>query len=677
MSKQKMLQARDLIREKRFEEARAILQTVDHPTAEEWLRRLDKIDPPVQAEIPPPARVGRRSRRIYGFTLLAMIIVIAVVSVGVIVLSTNNTSAIGLERFFPEDTALYAAIRTDPDHLAILDDLAERFNFTTTTSAFSAWPRGVPVTITGAVDMTLQLAVPDMDFETGIRPWLGDMMAVGAFLLEEGEFGTAVVVEITDRAGAIAFVEQLLAAHPSPENYTQSTEGDYTVYVYHPPYGFDIAFMVNDEVLIYATHTLTSEFILEGFARTLADSTAYGEAMDLLPEDSYNAFAYINITSLADSVDPALWNTSPGQPQYVTDALLTIDAQQAFGLTWLDDRSVVVDVAQNVRDVSGLLELGLSLQGTGPVNRDFLANVPADAAIVIQGTDFKTLYELVVDMARINAEFQSGSDAGVNTTLLQIGMGLSMVGLNLQEDVIDWLTGDYALFLSYDAPAPGAPSIFTSRDFPDELVDPGVIQAGLVIEATDPAKARHVVDAVADFLTNMGLVATSREQIGGANAIVISIPQPNLSVPVEIVIGADDNVFVIATREAATAIFNGQGGFNNAPGYVEAQRYMLNNETTLWFVDSNVTNLLGDGILALGPYVGDVFRETIIALEGEDYVEESEQEQQQQMEERRVWLAEQQQAIRDAAAAFTAAAITTTGDADWDSVIRLVWIFAE
>ncbi len=46
MSKTKMLAAKELIDEKHYDEARAILRSVDHPKAVEWLEKLDKIDPP-------------------------------------------------------------------------------------------------------------------------------------------------------------------------------------------------------------------------------------------------------------------------------------------------------------------------------------------------------------------------------------------------------------------------------------------------------------------------------------------------------------------------------------------------------------------------------------------------------------------------------------------------------
>jgi uncharacterized protein YgiM (DUF1202 family) len=46
MSKQQMKKARELINQKRFDEARRILEKIDHPTAREWLARVNKLSPP-------------------------------------------------------------------------------------------------------------------------------------------------------------------------------------------------------------------------------------------------------------------------------------------------------------------------------------------------------------------------------------------------------------------------------------------------------------------------------------------------------------------------------------------------------------------------------------------------------------------------------------------------------
>lgn len=46
MSREAMLEAKELIKQKRYDEARFILKTVDHPTAQEWLAKIDQIAPP-------------------------------------------------------------------------------------------------------------------------------------------------------------------------------------------------------------------------------------------------------------------------------------------------------------------------------------------------------------------------------------------------------------------------------------------------------------------------------------------------------------------------------------------------------------------------------------------------------------------------------------------------------
>lgn len=46
MSKVKFAAARELIQEKHYDAARAVLQTVDDPTAHQWLQKLDRIAPP-------------------------------------------------------------------------------------------------------------------------------------------------------------------------------------------------------------------------------------------------------------------------------------------------------------------------------------------------------------------------------------------------------------------------------------------------------------------------------------------------------------------------------------------------------------------------------------------------------------------------------------------------------
>ena len=46
MSKSDLIYAKELIKEKRYDEARRILKKIDHPTAIKWLKKLDEIAPP-------------------------------------------------------------------------------------------------------------------------------------------------------------------------------------------------------------------------------------------------------------------------------------------------------------------------------------------------------------------------------------------------------------------------------------------------------------------------------------------------------------------------------------------------------------------------------------------------------------------------------------------------------
>lgn len=79
MSKAKFDAARELIQEKRYDEARVILQAISHPTARKWLAKLDTIAPPQRRQV----GVNRWllvSLALFGVALIS----IAVIVVGVV-----------------------------------------------------------------------------------------------------------------------------------------------------------------------------------------------------------------------------------------------------------------------------------------------------------------------------------------------------------------------------------------------------------------------------------------------------------------------------------------------------------------------------------------------------------------------------------------------------------------
>ncbi len=58
MATDKLQRAKDLIQVKRYDEARAVLKTVDHPTAQKWLQKLDEIAPARQTKRQAPSWIN-------------------------------------------------------------------------------------------------------------------------------------------------------------------------------------------------------------------------------------------------------------------------------------------------------------------------------------------------------------------------------------------------------------------------------------------------------------------------------------------------------------------------------------------------------------------------------------------------------------------------------------------
>lgn len=82
MAVDRLRQAGELIKARRFQDARAILVTVDHPKAKEWIARLDAMeieDPfPATPSRPMPVRAAPKRRLPRSVALLILLILLAV-----------------------------------------------------------------------------------------------------------------------------------------------------------------------------------------------------------------------------------------------------------------------------------------------------------------------------------------------------------------------------------------------------------------------------------------------------------------------------------------------------------------------------------------------------------------------------------------------------------------------
>src|SRR5690606_3532266 len=155
------------------------------------------------------------------------------------------------------------------------------------------------------------------------------------------------------------------------------------------------------------------------------------------------------------------------------------------------------------------------------------------------------------------------------------------------------------------------------------------IDAGLVIEATDPARAAGLAASLGQFLTQMTAgqqgISVGSETVAGVETTVLGIEfpvDPTTTLAIDLLLGASDEIFFLGTRPAVERILTGDGTLPGNALYNEALALTLPNPTSLWYAD-------GEGLLIstsvgaivplalLGPAIGNVFDNIVTELQAE------------------------------------------------------------
>lgn len=485
----------------------------------------------------------------------------------------------GMAGYFPANTVFFAATRTDEGFLDWLDKISN-------VNAFTSAP--VP-TLRDMLNDALKNANTDLDT---LMAWMGDYAAFGV-PGGDNPYGQEAytILEIADRAGAEAFFESNMVS-----DYTKTSDAEYTII---SSQSRDPSVAINDTLaVVYST---TFGFPLRTREARLDTSAAYKKVTGELPADAYNVLLY---------ADPSL---AIQDADFPSDILPT--GAIALGLTILDNRTYVIDVAQLASDSKQVVT-------AAAIDPDFARFIPRDASAVIHATDLTALYDNLIDFARTVAAQQPANTAPDPAE--QIEQTLAMIGINLREDVLSWTTGDYALFVRTDLLELTGGLVANPNVIPDLN---GRIDFGLVIEATDPAKAEVMARKLGLLAKQFGGsvqgLTVADDEINGVDVVVLSLDtafSATNQFTLDIAIGASDDVLFIATRPAVTSIITGDGTLATSPAYLDAQAYLLPNPTSVWFADSEGM-LIGAGgvtvtILALlGPAIGNVFEDIVAGLQ--------------------------------------------------------------
>ncbi len=603
---------------------------------------------------------------------LILLLVIVVLALGAMpILAVPPTDLNVLASYFPADTPIFASTRTDDEFVETLDSVLARIG--------AAIPDAMPpMTISEGLDGVVSQLYDDGTFAENIRPWLGDTASVAVTSLainmdevaDASEAPVIFALSIKDQAGASAFLDDMLTK--SDVAFTRVEEDDYLLLLDADDSDQEMvmqsAILLRDGVLMATNDasSLPTDAVPEN---ALSDNAEFTAALGLLPEDSYNATVYVAFTEILQSVMEN--EPEAADAMGVFGSIFDAIGPQAWGFTILDDVSLTVDIVQQLGDLSALEDAGLVMGTPKPINPDFAVHVPANATLAIFASDLNTsiggVLDNLVKTTELIAEMPNATGSDMSPEELQQGIGqietafTAFTGLDFRSDVLDWMSGDYALFLMLNPALDTSSMMGLMSEFP--------VDFGLAIEATDREAAQNMVEGLTrglnQTLAMAGLsdeataepddateeparpqpkVDITTENLAGTDVTVITITAPDLPWPIELLMGANDEVFALGTRTAVTAIFNPDGGLPSNPEFARAQTFMLDNPASLAWLGTEGLLPLADLAAVFGQR-GD---------SGEDMTEQ----------------------IRSVISLFSSATITSTSDEN-GTAARLVLTFSE
>lgn len=511
-----------------------------------------------------------------------------------------------LAAYFPADSPMFFSIRTDEAFFDKVDDLVQL--------VAGKFPGILPADLSVRMlyDAPLGSVEQAVTIRADIRPWLGGAAAVGftgtmQSMMEMRVPPVVIALEITDRAAAEAFVERMLGENLGDDDdavIEKTSINDYTVYQPTEAYDYiQTTVAIGNSVLFYAPSA--DVMPLTRPEEGLPDSPGFQDMTGLLPAEDYDALVYIDTPAIADmSMRMTFGNAPRPDMAYMMNlmqALYDAAGPQMVGLTLLDTRALVVDSVQLRGDTSRLEALGLVLDyPASPVDTAFAANVPADAPFVMQGTslgpailsglqNFRAIGDWLQQEGLLGRllEQRGAPDAYVEMAnnfnlkhLLTFGeLAFSgMTGLNLQNDVLAWMTGDYAGYL---------------RLLPSETL-PLLVDLVLVVEAADPAAAQHVIDQLASALDQYEFAYERVDEgtLAFTSPLRLLFPRerraPFMAArELDVLVGTNGSVFALGTRPGVEVSLNarGDGGLASDPAYTAAQAYFLSGAESLGYMN--------------------------------------------------------------------------------------------
>jgi hypothetical protein len=302
-------------------------------------------------------------------------------------------------------------------------------------------------------DEAVERSGKDFDYDRDIKPWLGERAGVYATELDAAKPKTIVIAATTDEDKAADALDSAIGRVAADREPRERTYEDVKYQV-----GNDgVAAGIVDGFLVIGEVSELRRVVDTVDGKSLAESDTFQDTLDGLSSERL-ATGYLDVKSVLDTAAKADPETA-GQLEPFTGPL-DLDRVAPLGLAFLaDGERLAVESAQSTKGASRVYQQLALLVSGAPT--PLVGDLPGDAwgayGVAKLGQTAKALYEA----------FAGGLGGAVIA-----GQIRQQTGLDLQEDVFAWI-GDTAIFVR------GA--------------DQDRLEGALVIQATDPARARRAV----------------------------------------------------------------------------------------------------------------------------------------------------------------------------------------
>ncbi len=486
-----------------------------------------------------------------------------------------------LAAVMPGDSIFFGAFRIDDRYVDALDGALDRIE--------AALPGMIPPT--GLRDQLDELSKPlGGSFEQVFGAWLGDTAAfsLNNFEMEMMQYGNleeslTVAIAIDDQAAAEAFFDGQVETGAMQ---AIKSEADGVI-------RYDAS---NDSPI---SLTISADTLILGAAAQQNDRSArlnanerFTDAMAALTEDDYNIALYIDMQQYMalslDTLNQSMRGMDMGtmNPAFdMLDSFVSIYGGAGIGFTIVDERSFVMDVSVGLDMAAYEAAFGIDIMGFMPSSIDptFARYIPAGTPLFVHSAGLATSYNAYMTTLESGIMSDLYGDAlmgDFDAIMGQIEFTVrGATGLTLDE-IFGWMEGDYALWLSL------SPALVDATDLQTAMTQALPIDFGLLVDATpDPDAAAALVEgfgrlfdlAAAQAGRSSTDVYVAETTIEDATAVTLTISDPSMPFPIELIAASNADVFVFGTARAVRSALNPTNGMDSDPTFQTAASYLLPN----------------------------------------------------------------------------------------------------